>query len=546
MKPENIVKAYDARLKERAGIEEVWDLIERFVLPFGGVFNNGDSANPTIDWKKREIFDSTGINANQLLASNIQSSLTNPVTTWANYAFGNEVLQDNQEAAEWRQECEHAVMTSIRTSNFNNEAGEFYLDLTSFALGIQSQEVIEENGDLQSIPFDTIPPNECVFDLDLQGYPRNFYRKLAWTSIQLADKFGKETLPDKLRRELESPTKTTNKHKIIFCIWKRETNGSSVDTYSILPVDKRPYGAKYILYDTKEQLGEETGYYEMPVHMARWRTISGSNWGFCPAMIAIWDILSLNQMTELILKAGEKVLDPAILTTNRGVFGDIDLGAAGVTVVTDMNAIQPFESKARFDVSQMNKVELQQSIRDMFYYDQLQLKDSPAMTAYEVQARIQLMQRLIGPTYGRLQSHYLDPMLERHFKILYRYKKLPPMPDIVRELGGELVVNYTGPLASAQRMDEVQIIESTLQNIAGLSEAFPSARDLVDVDTSVRELLEAKGAPAKMLLPQDKVDANRKAAQEQEQEMMKLQQAQMQGDAMQSMGKGQKDIQDAE
>lgn len=544
MKAEDIIKAYDSRKSERSGVEDLWNLIERFIMPFGGQFFRDKKTEGGVDWKKREIFDSTGINANQLLASNIQSSITNPVTKWANYSFDKDQLNKDQEAQEWMQECEYLVMNSVKSTNFNNEAGEFYLDLTGFANGIQCQESSElDTGELDKITFDTVPPDECVFDLDLEGYPRNFYRCYSWTALQIYDKFAADT-PELIRQEAQSPTKSIIKHKVIFAIYKRPEI-TNADVFSILPADKRPYGGRYVLHRTKEAIGKEVGYYEMPIAMTRWRTVSGSNWGFSPAMIAIWDVLSLNQTNELILKAGEKVLDPAILTTNRGVFGDIDLSAAGLTVVSDVKAIAPFESKARFDVSQMNKEDLRQSVKDTFYWDQLQLKNSPAMTAYEVQTRIQLMQRLIGPTYGRLHTHYLDPTLERHFRILYRYKKLPPMPDIVAELKGSIVINYTGPLASAQRMDEVQNMESTLQNIAGISEMFPEARDLVDVDESVREIVSAKGAPAKMLRTKTEVKKIRDDRAAQQQQQMQLEQAQQAGQAMQAVGAGQESMRNA-
>ena len=523
MKSADIIKAYDARILERRNIEEIWDLIERFIFPFGGQFQ-GQSG--PIDYKKREVYDSTGINANQLLASNIQSSLTNPIAKWANYGFGNSKLQKNQEAMKWRQECEYAVMNDIRTSNYHNEAGEFYLDLTGFATGIQTQEPLEDGqGGLKTIVSDTVPPGECCFDLDLMGFPKNFYRCLKWKAHQIIEKFGKDNVPEKIKKEAESPIESITEHNVIYCVWKR--NNGSIDTFSIQPIDKRPYGAKYVLHETKEQLGEETGYYEMPAHMAQWRTLSGSDWGFSPAMIAIWDVLNINEMNEMILAVGAKVLDPALMTTNKGVYGDIDLSSGGLTVVSDMNAMQAFESKARFDVSQMNKADLKQSIRETFYWDQLQLKDSPAMTAYEVQQRIQLMQRLIGPTYGRLQSHYLDPLLERRFKILYRYKKLPPMPGIVQDEGGDLIINYIGPLASAQRMEEIRVIESVLRGVGELESVYPGVTDNIDADVSVRELVTAQGAPAQMLKSTDAVKDIRDKREAQQQEMMELEKAKL-------------------
>lgn len=546
MKPEEIIKAYDARRQERRGVEQLWALIERFILPFGNRVFNELKTDLGMDWRSRDIYDSTGINSNQLLASNIQSSITNPVSKWANYMYSDPILKDDYEAQAWVEEVEQLTSESIKATNFNNEAGEFYLDLTSFAMGIQTQESFErDDTSFDKIAFDTVPPDEAVFDLDEWGYPRNFYRCMSFTLQQLIDKFGLEALPEGFAEKAKRVEKTHKKHKVILCYYLRPEN-KNVSTWEIQPVDKRPYGVKYVLKDEKKQVGETDGAYEMPASIARWRTVSGSNWGFCPSMIAIWDVLTLNQVTELVLKAGEKVIDPALLTTNRGVFGNIDLSAGGLTVVTDTNAVVPFESNARFDVSQLSKQELRQAIKDTYYWDQLQLKESPQMTAYEVQARIQLMQRLIGPTYGRLQTHYLDPTLERHMKILYRYGQLPQMPQIVMDRGGKLSVQYLGPLASAQRLDEVQNIESTLQSVAAISDRYEEAADNINIDNSVRELVQAKGAPVKMLRSKEEVKQIREQRAEQNAQRMQAENATMMGQAMQAGGQGLKAMGEAD
>ena len=148
--------------------------------------------------------------------------------------------------------------------------------------------------------------------------------------------------------------------------------------------------------------------------------------GNSPAMIALPDIMTLNQLVELIIRSSEKVVDPATLVTERGLISDLDLTPGGMTVVRDIEgSVKPYESRARFDVSELQREKLKDSVNRAFYVDQLQLKDSPAMTATEVQVRYELMQRLLGPTLGRLMSDFLDPLLSRTFSIMYRNGALP-------------------------------------------------------------------------------------------------------------------------
>ena len=142
----------------------------------------------------------------------------------------------------------------------------------------------------------------------------------------------------------------------------------------------------------------------MPAYVLRWGRAAGSKFGYSPAINCLSDILTLNQLVEFTLKAAEKVIDPPVLSRQRGVIGDLDLYPGGNTVVRDPRDVVPFESGARFDVSNIEREKLIETIRQSFFVDQLELKQSPAMTATEVNVRYELMQKLLGPALSRMPS----------------------------------------------------------------------------------------------------------------------------------------------
>jgi hypothetical protein len=290
--------------------------------------------------------------------------------------------------------------------------------------------------------------------------------------------------------------------------------------------------------DDAQPIGDEGGYYEMPAFVARWRMMSGSQWGFSPAMLALPDILTLNELVNLILRSAEKVLDPVTLTTQRGVMGDLDMEPGGVVVVQDINDVKPYESGARFDVSELQRDSLQASIRTTFHVDQLELKESPAMTATEVNVRYELMQRLLGPTLGRLQNDFLDPLVSRTFKILMRAGQLPEVPESLREAGGEMDIEYTGPLARAQRMTEADSMTRWVNNLAPLAQLKPEILDNVDFDAFARELGETLGVPASNVRSEIDIKRIRKSREEAMARQRMAQQAVGDGQAMEAMGKG--------
>jgi hypothetical protein len=179
----------------------------------------------------------------------------------------------------------------------------------------------------------------------------------------------------------------------------------------------------------------------------------------------------------------------------------------------------------------------------MFFADQLMLKDSPAMTATEVNARIQLMQRLLGPTYGRIESDYLRKLLSRSFRTLYRNGMLPPVPQIVQEKGWELQIDYLGPLAKAQRVNDAQAIERSMAMAFQMSEKYPDILDNIDPDAALRESGDVIGTPAVIWRPMETIQKERKQRKKDQAYQQQLMMQEMQGNAMKSQGEGRQALQ---
>jgi hypothetical protein len=535
MHPREIVQRWQAHYSLRKTVEEHWQLIERFVCPGRGKFFQEEKSEHELTWRRRELYDSTAPMAAQSLAASIHGALTSPATKWFRLRFRTDDLNKMKEAKEWLEECEDRVFMALQDSNFNIEAAEAYMDLVCFGTTVLVEET-ESEDTWEGVQFQVIHIRGCYFDMDWNRDVRNLYREMDMTAGQIVSKFGDDT-PAKIRTAYDSAAEIDRKYTVLFCIFRREDK-KKADTSKPLAVTERPYGWRYVMADDATPIGEEGGYYEMPAFVARWRMMSGSQWGFSPAMLALPDILTLNELVNLILRAAEKVLDPVTLTTQRGVMGDLDMEPGGVVVVQDINDVKPYESGARFDVSELQRDTLQRSIRTTFHVDQLELKESPAMTATEVNVRYELMQRLLGPTLGRLQNDFLDPLVSRTFKILMRAGQLPEVPEALRDAGGEMDIEYTGPLARAQRMTEADSMNRWVSNLAPLAQLKPDILDNVDFDQFARELGETLGVPATNMRSEIEIKRLRKAREEAMAKTRMTQQATGDGQAMEAMGKG--------
>ena len=533
MKCEEIVSRVDHLLSERQGsVDQVWDLIERFVLPFRGDFYSSLDEEANVDWHRREVYDSTAVFACQSLAASLQGNLTSPSQKWFGLRFRTDEMNENGAAKEWLEECASRCYEALSEANFDIEVAEGYLDLCGFGTSVLTEELDDRTDKLN---FTAIPLREVLFEEGSDKQVYRLYRTLKWTAAQLVEKFGEEGVPTKIREALDDPSQSVERHEVIFAIYPRDTSAELDMSQPIAP-KARPFGYKYVLKNTKEVLGEEGGYYEMPAFVSRWRKVAGSRWGHSPAAVALGDILTLNQIKEATLEAAAKVIDPPTLATESALLGDLDLDRGGLNVVTDVEGVRTYESGARFDVSNMNIEMLQQSIQQAFYQDQLELKESPAMTATEVNVRYELMQRLLGPTLGRLKTDFLDPMIQRTFNILYRGGKLPEIPPDLEI--SEMDIEYTGPLPRAQQADTATAIEQWLMSLAQLAEIYPQALDLPDVDAAMHEIATLRGVPAKVLQDQQEIDKARKQKTQQAEMMQAAQMGQEAGAAMQSVGQG--------
>ena len=173
----------------------------------------------------------------------------------------------------------------------------------------------------------------------------------------------------------------------------------------------------------------------------------------------------------------------------------------------------------------MKEGQLRTAIRQAYYSDQLQLQDGPQMTATEVQVRYELMQRLLGPTLGRFQSEFLNPLIERSFGIMLRAGALMQPPEIIQDT--KMDIEYVGPLARSQRMEEANAIDRLYQLAMNIAQIDPAIMDNINHDEAIRMRAKLLGVPNSVLNGKDEVEEKRQAqqaAQAQQQAAMAQQQ----------------------
>ena len=528
-----IRKRLDKLEADRGTWESHWQEILDYVMPRKAEITFLRSRGE----KRTEVlFDSTAITANNLLAASLQGTLTSPSLPWFSLKLRDDDANKVRDVQIWLEDTARRMYAVFNESNFNTEVHEMYLDLCS--VGTSAIFVEEANeGFLQGgLHFNTLHIAEYFIQENSTGRVDTLYRKYKMTARQAVQEFGEDNVGTKIKEAVKA--KPDTRFNFIHAVEPTQDYERSVGMKS---KTKLPFHSCHVCFEDK-MVVRVGGYNEFPYLVPRWSKATGEIFGRSPSYNALPDIKTLNKAVEIGLKAWAKAIDPPLLVTDDGVIGRVRMTPGGITVVRSDTAIKPLQIGSNWQITDLKENQLRTAIRQAYYSDQLQLQEGPQMTATEVQVRYELMQRLLGPTLGRFQTEFLNPLIERVFGIMLRSNALTPRPSEME--GMDMDIEYVGPLARSQRMEEAIAVERLYQLAMQVVQVDPTIMDVIDHEQAIRIRATLLGVPKTVLRGEDEVAEireQRAAAQQQAQEQAMAQQqadtALSQGKAMTEMSK---------
>ena len=528
-----IRKRLDKLEADRGTWESHWQEILDYVMPRKAEITFLRSRGE----KRTEVlFDSTAITANNLLAASLQGTLTSPSLPWFSLKLRDDDANKVRDIQIWLEDTARRMYAVFNESNFNTEVHEMYLDLCS--VGTSAIFVEEANeGFLQGgLHFNTLHIAEYFIQENSTGRVDTLYRKYKMTARQAVQEFGEDNVGTKIKEAVKA--KPDTQFNFIHAVEPTPDYERSVGMKS---KTKLPFHSCHVCFEDK-MVVRVGGYNEFPYLVPRWSKATGEIFGRSPSYNALPDIKTLNKAVEIGLKAWAKAIDPPLLVTDDGVIGRVRMTPGGITVVRSDTAIKPLQIGSNWQITDLKENQLRTAIRQAYYSDQLQLQEGPQMTATEVQVRYELMQRLLGPTLGRFQTEFLNPLIERVFGIMMRSDALMPRPEAMGGLNMD--IEYVGPLARSQRMEEAIAVERLYQLAMQVVQVDPTVMDVIDHEQAIRMRATLLGVPKTVLRGEDEVAEireQRAAAQQQAQEQAMAQQqadtALSQGKAMTEMSK---------
>lgn len=437
-----------------------------------GLFSSGLS-------KVDALFDATAADAVDQLASSLLSELTPPWARWFGLGCGSDIPSDRyQEAAQVLEKATDTLQKHFDHSNFSIEMHQCYLDLVVAGTACLLFEHAPA-GELSAFKFTAVPLSELALEEGISGRLDTLFRRTALPLEALLSRFKGIELPEDILREVtRDPQKPL---PILEMLEPRPTGGFQYVAF----LDTEPF-----------VLLKETVFETSPFIAFRWLKAPGETYGRSPVMKSLPDIKTANKVVELVLKNAsiavtgiwqaedDGVLNPANIRLVPGAIIPKAMGSKGLT---------PLEPAGNFDVSQLMLSDLRARIRHALLVDKLGQIERVSMTATEVLERSAEMGRILGATYGRLQSELLTPLIIRAVSILRHRGEIP---DISLD-GRTVVLQYQSPLARQQAKQDVMNTMTWLSTVSGLdAEAALSA---IDFAAATRWLAKALNIPPELV-----------------------------------------------
>lgn len=490
--PKDVIARYRRAKDRRSAWEGLWQECYDFALPTRDGAVRGVSADPR-RWDK--IFDGTAPDAVDQLAASLMAQLTPPWARWFGFAAGPDIEDEDRASLVVELERATSIMQAhFDRSNFAVEMHQCYLDLVTAGSGCLLFEEAAA-GESSAFRFSAVPLAQVVLEEGAHGRLDVTFRRSELTLSQLRARF-----PASAGKLSKTPSDDAGEQRINVLEAVIPEGGA----YTYIAIAETN-----VIADGDALVLAEGRFASSPFINFRWLKAPGEVYGRSPVMKALPDIKTANKVVELVLKNAsiavtgiwqaddDGVINPATIKLVPGTIIPKAVGSAGLT---------PLETPGRFDVSELVLDQLRDRIRKALFVDQLGQVNGPRMTATEVLERAAQMARVLGATYGRLQSELLSPLIMRGRSILARRGEIPDFAIDSRLVALE----YKSPQARYQAQQDVQ---NTLVWLDAVRALGAGAMAAVDQAAAARWLGRTLGVPGELIREKAESDGLNAAAE---------------------------------
>lgn len=509
-------------IEKRRTYETRWKAIRTYQLPFVGTFDGTDSEENAGSRKDTSVWHNCAWDSNQVFAAGVMGGLTPPSRRWFRLDFSRTELKDNSELGNILDERMDILAEVLEKSNFYTAVHSCYLELAfgQAPLGIFPDHV-------HGVHFAPYPIGTYAMESGADGTIEMFMRRIKMSAMQMAEQFGRDNLPESVRRELDEGAGIKRMHSVVWYVAKNPRHAPGRLGGIHLPY----LSAYYAEGSPEDSFLHVGGFYEWPVPVARYLVTGNESYGKGPGWFAEGDAKVLHLLEKDKMTAVELTVKPAVTVTPELDMKGVNLVPGGKTFVKQHDAVTPlFQVNANLDHLREVVVDVTQRIKRAYSADLFLMLDAQdkSMTAREVLERTQEKMNVLGPAVQRMQFEFLGRIIERVYNILDRAQMFPVPEDeetaamLAEE---ELKIEYISPLAQAQKMSGLVNIEQAVAFVAQIAQFHQEVLDKVDWNESVNRYFDMLGAPASIKRTDDAFAAIRQQKEEAAQQQAQMQQA---------------------
>lgn len=534
-KVDDIAAEFGMLQDRRRDWEDVWEDIVSYVVPW----RSGFGEDSPVQGQRHDdlIYDGTPLAALENYAAGMQGYLLSAHQNWFGIEPENERISQDRESRMWIAYVERVLYSLFLRSNFYRAMHELFKDGGGPGTSTLYTEAIPEK---RSIWFSCRHPREIYCFHDKRENVTVVDRYYRMTVSQILESWGRDKEAE-LHEDFEKDFDKSpySEHFILHSVRQR----ADWDPKKLDRTGKR-FESVY-LDMTHHQIIKEEGYQTNPYSVWRNERSSDEDYGRGPGWRALADIISLNQYVKTDVTAAQLRVNPPLNIPEEQA-GDVEWFPGGRNYYSELNRTVA-AAETRIDLrAGLDREERKQRIIDRHYLVDFFLMMANAekeMTAQEVRRRTEEKAIILGPTITGLNQDVLEPLIDRVYNLAIEMKLIPDAPEQLVKFGGQLNINYRGPLAQAQQsFFQQEPYRKTLGDLAGMIGMDPSGQllkvfDNFNWDYWVRSLAKSNGLPEEVLIEEQMVADMRQARAKQQAQMAQQAQLESLGKATPGLGK---------
>ena len=404
---------------------------------------------------------------------------------WFSIALSREELESHQ-ALKWLEYASGVMRRAMydRKARFVRTTKEADHDFATFG---QCVITVELNKNRDGLLYRNWHLKDCAWSEGYDGFVNEMHRKWEPTVKELCDTFG-----DKVHAKVKDKIHK-HPHETVKC------------RHVVLP-EENDFQSLYI-DEVNEHTMEDVNLKTFPYVVPRWQTVSGSQYAYSPATVAaLPDARLLQSMTEVLLTAGEKYVDPPMLAVQEAIRSDLDIRARGITWVDAeydtrlQEVLRPLnQDKSSFPVGFSMEESLRADLAEAFYLSKLTLPIMAGdMTATEVSQRVEEYIRQSLPLFEPMEDEYNGLVCENTFDLLVANGAFgATMPEELSE--AEVEFRFVSPLRSAMERKDVNRFRESLDLAAMGAQIDPAIPSNLNIHEAFRDALKGAGASEEWL-----------------------------------------------